>query len=331
MRRSFIALALALAAAPVGAQQDFSKVEVRVEKLAPGVAVLFGAGGNIGLSYGQDGNVIIDDQFAPLTERINAAIRTIDPDPVRFVINTHWHFDHTGGNENFGRAGAVIIAHDNVRQRMSTDQVMAAINEKVSASPGVALPVVTFGDGVTLHLNGDTLHVVHVANAHTDGDSIVHWQNANVLHMGDTFFHRESFPFIDLDSGGSIDGVIAAAEKGLQASNEQTRIIPGHGPVATRAELAAYRAMLVDIRGKVAAGIAAKRTLADPGVEASGALRDARRLHQARPVRRVRLQQPARGTGEGPDTHQAAPALSSGGGAPRLRRGCAASGTAPAP
>ncbi|HEU0098220.1 MAG TPA: MBL fold metallo-hydrolase [Allosphingosinicella sp.] len=262
MRRSFIALALALAAAPVGAQQDFSKVEVRVEKLAPGVAVLFGAGGNIGLSYGQDGNVIIDDQFAPLTERINAAIRTIDPDPVRFVINTHWHFDHTGGNENFGRAGAVIIAHDNVRQRMSTDQVMAAINEKVSASPGVALPVVTFGDGVTLHLNGDTLHVVHVANAHTDGDSIVHWQNANVLHMGDTFFHRESFPFIDLDSGGSIDGVIAAAEKGLQASNEQTRIIPGHGPVATRAELAAYRAMLVDIRGKVAAGIAAKRTLA---------------------------------------------------------------------
>jgi glyoxylase-like metal-dependent hydrolase (beta-lactamase superfamily II) len=262
MRRSFIALALALAAAPVGAQQDFSKVEVRVEKLAPGVAVLFGAGGNIGLSYGQDGNVIIDDQFAPLTERINAAIRTIDPDPVRFVINTHWHFDHTGGNENFGRAGAVIIAHDNVRQRMSTDQVMAAINEKVSASPGVALPVVTFGDGVTLHLNGDTLHVVHVANAHTDGDSIVHWQKANVLHMGDTFFHRESFPFIDLDSGGSIDGVIAAAEKGLQASNDQTRIIPGHGPVATRAELAAYRAMLVDIRAKVAAGIAAKRTLA---------------------------------------------------------------------
>jgi cyclase len=269
MRSTLLPLALAVLAAPGAAQQqDFSKVEVKVERIAPGVAVLFGAGGNIGLSYGEDGNIIVDDQFAPLTDKIAAAVATLDPDPIRFVINTHWHFDHTGGNENFGKRGAVILAHDNVRARMSTEQFLAAMNMKVPASPKDALPVVTFADGVTLHLNGDTLNVIHVANAHTDGDSLVHWQNANVLHMGDTFFHRASFPFVDLSSGGSIDGVIAAANRGLQIAGPSTRIIPGHGPVATRAELVAYRDMLVDIRSKVAAGIRAKRTLAQ--IKASG-------------------------------------------------------------
>ena len=262
MRASLFALALAFAASPAAAQQDFSTVEVKVEQLAPGVAVLFGAGGNIGLSYGEDGNAIVDDQFAPLTDKIAAAVATLDRDPVRFVINTHWHFDHTGGNENFGKRGAVILAHDNVRARMSTDQFLAALNQKVPASPKDALPVVTFAEDVTLHLNGDTIHVLHVRNAHTDGDAFVHWQKANVLHMGDTFFHGTSYPFIDLSSGGSIDGVIAAAEKGLALSNEATKIIPGHGPVATRAQLAAYRDMLVDLRGKVAAGIKAKQSLA---------------------------------------------------------------------
>jgi glyoxylase-like metal-dependent hydrolase (beta-lactamase superfamily II) len=260
--RFFAAAAAIILAAPAAAQQDMSKVQIKVEKIAPGVAVLFGAGGNIGLSYGEDGNIIVDDQFAPLSGKIAAAIAAIDPDPVRFVVNTHWHFDHTGGNENFGKRGAAIVAHDNVRVRMSADQVIAALDAKVPASPKAALPVVTFADGVTLHLNGDTLHVIHVANAHTDGDSLVHWQKANVLHMGDTFFHKDSFPFIDLSSGGSIDGVIAAAAKGLGLANAQTRIIPGHGPVASRAELAAYHAMLVDIRARVAAGIKAKRTLA---------------------------------------------------------------------
>ena len=263
MRIAKLASAAAFAlAAPASAQQDLSGVEIKVEQLAPGVAVLFGAGGNIGLSHGEDGNVIVDDQFAPLTDKIAAAVGAIDPDPIRFVINTHWHFDHTGGNENFGKRGSVILAHDNVRARMSADQVIAALDAKVPASPKAALPVVTFGDGVTLHLNGDTLHVVHVADAHTDGDSLVHWQKANVLHMGDTFFHRESFPFIDLSSGGSIDGLIAAAGRGLTFANDGTKIIPGHGPVATRADLAAYRAMLVDIRARVEAGIAAGRSLA---------------------------------------------------------------------
>ena len=263
MRRIPIAIAsLAFLAAPAAAQRDFSAVEVKVEKIAPGVAVLFGAGGNIGLSFGEDGNVIVDDQYAPLSDRIVAAIATVDPDPVRFVVNTHWHGDHTGGNEAMGRRGAVILAHRNVRERMSSEQFIAALNDKVPASPRGALPVLTFEDGVTLHLNGDTLHVVHVANAHTDGDSLVHWQTANVLHMGDTFFHKFSLPFIDLSSGGSIDGMIAAVDKGLGMSNETTRIIPGHGPVASRAELVAYRAMLADVRAKVAAGIRAKRSLA---------------------------------------------------------------------
>jgi glyoxylase-like metal-dependent hydrolase (beta-lactamase superfamily II) len=263
MRIGSILCLAALAVTPAAAQQqDFSKVEIKVERLAPGVAVLMGAGGNIGLSYGADGNVIVDDQFAPLTDKIIAAIRTLDPDPVSFVVNTHWHGDHTGGNENFGKRGAVIVAHDNVRERMSTQQVSRAMNMTIPPSPKDALPVVTFGDGATLHLNGDTLHLVHVRNGHTDGDSLVHFSRGDVLHMGDTFFQQVTFPFIDLGSGGSIDGLIAAANKGLELAGPNSRIIPGHGPMARRADLVAYRDMLVDIRGQVAAGIAAGRTLA---------------------------------------------------------------------
>lgn len=252
-------LLIATAAVPAAAQRDFSKVEIKVEKLAPGVAVLTGAGGNIGLSFGEDGNVLVDDQFAPLTDRIVAAVATLDPDPIAFVINTHWHGDHTGGNENLGKAGAVVMAHDNVRERMAKGRPQG--ENPLPPAPKSALPVVTYADGATIHLNGDTLHLVHVANAHTDGDSIVHWAKANVLHMGDTFFNKATFPYIDRNSGGSIDGAIAAVDKGLALANAQTRIIPGHGPMATHADLVAYRAMLADIRSRVAAAIAAGRTV----------------------------------------------------------------------
>lgn len=254
------AAALLIATSATAQQRDFSKVEVKVEQLAPGVAVLFGAGGNIGLSYGEDGNVLIDDQFAPLTEKIVAAVKRVDPDPVKFVINTHWHGDHSGGNENLGKAGAVIVAHENVRRRMSVEQFSKAFGS-TPASPRAALPVVTFGEGVTLHLNGDDVEVIHVRNAHTDGDSFVYWRKADVLHMGDVFFHKMSLPFIDLDSGGSIDGEIAAVRKALEIATPATKIIPGHGPVATRAQLEEYLAMLSDVRGKVAEAIGQGKTL----------------------------------------------------------------------
>lgn len=258
MRR--LAALLLLAATPAAAQQDFSKVEIKVEQVAPGVAVLFGAGGNIGLSYGEDGNVLIDDQFSPLVPKIVAAVKTVDPDPVRFVINTHWHFDHTGGNESLGGQGAVIVAQDNVRRRLSVDTVSKRFNMTLKATPKAGLPVITFTQGVTFHLNGDTLQVVHVPTAHTDGDALIYWQKANVLHAGDTFFHKATFPFIDLESGGSIDGMIAAGKRGLELVKPGGKILPGHGPVASREEYAAYVAMLEDVRAKVKAGIAAGRT-----------------------------------------------------------------------
>ena len=259
MRRLFLAAAT-IVAAPAAAQQDFSKVEIRTEQVAPGVAVLFGAGGNIGVSYGADGNVLIDDQYAPLAPKIVAAVKTIDPDPVRFVINTHWHGDHTGGNEALGGQGAVIVAQDNVRKRLSVETFSKRFNTTIKATPKAGLPVITFAHGVTFHLNGDTLQVVHVPHAHTDGDALIYWQAANVLHAGDTYFHKVTFPFIDLESGGSIDGMIAAARRGLELVKAGGKVIPGHGPVATREEYAAYLAMLEDVRAKVAAGIQAGRT-----------------------------------------------------------------------
>ena len=194
----------------------------------------------------------MDDQFAPLTDKIVAAIRAITDKPVRFVVNTHWHADHTGGNENFAKAGAVIVAHDNVRKRMSTEQFNEVFKSTTPASPRAALPVVTFAQSVTLHLNGDAVQVTHVPPAHTDGDSIVHFTKANVIHMGDLFMNG-SYPFIDVGSGGHVDGVVGAAEKALAMANDQTKIIPGHGPLADKASLQAFRDMVATIRDRVAA------------------------------------------------------------------------------
>jgi cyclase len=253
------ALAIALAI-PVSAQQDFSKVEIKAETLAPGIAVLFGAGGNIGVSYGPDGTVLIDDQFAPLTPKIEAAVQSLGAAPVKFLINTHWHFDHTGGNENFGKAGALIMAHDNVRIRMITGATIAG--NTIPPAPKLALPVVTYHDGLKLHLNGDEVRTIHMHDAHTDGDSVVYWTKANVVHMGDLFMNKVSLPFVDVASGGDVRGFVTAADKVLAMTNAETKIIPGHGPMATRADLMAWRNLIADVIGKVQAGIKAKKTLA---------------------------------------------------------------------
>ena len=250
-------LGLALLAGGVRAQSE--NVEIKTIPVRGGVSMLTGQGGNIGVSAGDDGVLLIDDQFAPLTDKIRAAVTRLSPDPIRFVVNTHWHGDHTGGNENLGKAGVLIVAHDNVRKRMSVEQFMAAFDKKVPASPAVALPVVTFTEEVTFHLNDDDIHVIHVASAHTDGDSIIHFPGANAIHTGDVFFNG-MYPFIDVGSGGSIDGMIAAAERCLALAGPETKIIPGHGPLADRAALAAYRDMLVDVRGAVMALVRAGQT-----------------------------------------------------------------------
>ncbi|MEZ4362891.1 MAG: MBL fold metallo-hydrolase [Kofleriaceae bacterium] len=251
---------LAVQSTAVAQPTDFSKVKVSSQKLADGVFVLEGAGGNIGLLIGKQGSVLIDDQFAPLTARIRAAARKVGGGNIKFVINTHWHGDHTGGNENFGKLGVVVVAHENVRKRMSTEQFLKMMERKVPPSPAGALPVVTFTSDVTFHLNGEELRVIHVEPAHTDGDSIVHFAKANVIHMGDTLM-TISYPFVDESSGGRFDGFVAAADRALALANDTTKIIPGHGPVTDRAGLQAWRDMLVAIRGKVAKLVADGKTL----------------------------------------------------------------------
>lgn len=216
----------------------FANVEIKAEPLAEGIAVLFGAGGNIGVSYGPDGTVLIDDQFAPLTGKIQAAVKDLGAGPVKYLINTHWHGDHTGGNENLGQSGALIMAHDHVRDRLIKG------NDRTPPAAPEALPVITYHDGIKLHLNGDEVRIQHMKHSHTDGDSIVFWKKANVVHMGDLFFHKVTLPFIDLNSGGNARGMLAAAETVLTMVDDDTKIIPGHGPMATKADLTAYRDMM---------------------------------------------------------------------------------------
>ncbi|NIR42637.1 MAG: MBL fold metallo-hydrolase [Gemmatimonadetes bacterium] len=242
-------LLLAVAAAPAFAQQE---VEVVATEVGPGLYMITGDGGNIGVSAGEDGVFLIDDQYAPLTDEIVAVIRGFSDEPIRFVLNTHWHFDHTGGNENLGEMGALIVAHDNVRRRMSVEQFIEGLDMTVEPSPESALPVVTFGQDVTFHLNDLEIHTFHVEHAHTDGDAIVLFRGADVIHMGDVYFNG-LYPFIDISSGGSLDGTITATRDALEMIGDETRVIPGHGPLSNKAEMADYLSMLIQVRANVTA------------------------------------------------------------------------------
>ena len=235
----------------VQAEEDrFAGVEIQTTQVAPGIYMLVGKGGNIGVSAGADGVFMIDDQFAPLTDRITAAVAALSDQPIRFLVNTHWHGDHTGGNENLGNQGVLIVAHDNVYVRMSGDTEIAASNTVAPGSPKVALPVITFNDNVTFRLNGEEISVVHYRNSHTDGDSVIHFRNADVIHTGDIFFNG-FYPFIDVSSAGSVDGLISSIKTLLALTDDNTRIIPGHGPLSDKQGLQGYLEMLETVRDRM--------------------------------------------------------------------------------
>jgi len=241
---------------------DFSKVQIKVTKMAGTVYMLEGAGGNIGASVGEDGIVVVDDQYAPLADRIQAALKGITDKPVRFVINTHYHEDHTGGNSYFQKQ-APIIAHDNVRKRLeSGGRAGNGGSVKIEAKPAPkdALPIITFDHDVTIHLNGEDIRALYFPAGHTDGDAVIFFPQSNVVHMGDDFV-TYGFPFIDVDSGGSIDGMIDGVEKGIGQVPSDVKIIPGHGPISSVADVRAYLDMLKDTREAVVKAIQGGQTL----------------------------------------------------------------------
>ena len=262
-----IAALVVLLAAPLARAQmgDPTKVTLKTTPVTGNITVVEGAngfsGGNVAVSVGDDGVLVVDDALEPISAKLRTAVAGLSKKPVRFVINTHVHGDHTGGNAMLGGAGAVIVAHYNVRKRLSGEQFMEfmSIKKTIPPAPAAALPVVTFNDDLTFFFNGDEIHIVHVAPAHTDGDAIIHFKKANVLHMGDTFC--AGYPIVDKSSGGSYEGFLAAAEKGLAIADDATKIIPGHGPVMTKADLVAWRDMLVKVRERVASLAAQKKSL----------------------------------------------------------------------
>jgi len=247
-----IALTLGFATSAAVAQRNFDNVEIKAIPVSKNIYMLEGSGGNIGVSVGADGNLIVDDQFAPLAEKIDAAVQKLNPGKLKFVLNTHHHGDHTGGNATFGAKDATIIAQSNVRKRLS-----AEANSKKEA-----LPVITFDQSASVHFNGEEIKLVHQGPGHTDGDSIIFFTGANVVHMGDQFFNG-AFPFIDLNSGGSVDGYIKTVSTVLEKVPADAKIIPGHGKLATVEDLKNFRAMLVETSGVVKEGIAAGKSLAD--------------------------------------------------------------------
>ena len=261
-----IAMVLTALARTASAQdQDFSKVQIKVTKVSGNIYMLEGAGGNIAASVGEDGIVLVDDQFAPLAEKIQAALKDlgITNKPVRFVINTHYHGDHTGGNEPFNNAGSTLIAHDNVRKRLETGGTAGnggSIKMDVKPAAKGALPIITFQHDVTVHLNGEDIRAMHFPSGHTDGDSIIFFPKNNVVHMGDDFV-RYGFPFIDVASGGSVQGIIDAMEKTTAQLPADVKVIPGHGALSNLDDVRAYTKMLKETSAVVQKALDEHKTL----------------------------------------------------------------------
>jgi glyoxylase-like metal-dependent hydrolase (beta-lactamase superfamily II) len=246
--------------APLAAQ-DAAEIKLVTDNLSDSIAVIGRAGGNIAVYSGTGGLLLVDTGYEGLTGKVEAAVARISDQPLRFVVNTHWHFDHVGGNEILADTGALLVAHDKVRARLSSDQHLAVLERDVAAAPQAVWPHVTYNDHLTYHLGDEEIVIIHVPNAHTDGDSIVRFKTSNIIHAGDIFFNG-GYPFIDINAGGSIDGMIAAAWTILGLCDDSTRIIPGHGPLASKADLEAYLEMLVSFRDIVAKEVAAGKDLA---------------------------------------------------------------------
>ena len=254
MRRLAALFVLLLIPVSGHAQDRFAAVEIKATHVRGSIYMLEGSGGNIGVSVGDDGILMVDDQFAPLADKIRAALAKLGDGKLQFILNTHWHFDHTGGNVEFGPE-VPIIAHLNVRKRMAAGQEL--LGRQMEPAPHEALPVITFDDSLTVHFNGENIRVVHFPTGHTDGDSVVFFDKSNVVHMGDQLFAAR-FPFVDLSSGGNVLGLERNIRKILQDLPEDVILIPGHGPLSTREDLEAYQQMLADsielVRGKVDQG-----------------------------------------------------------------------------
>ncbi len=235
-------------------------VKIKTIHVTDNIYMLQGKGGNIGINVGKDGVFMIDDQFAPLSTKIKDAIKKLSKKPIKFMINTHWHYDHTGGNENFAKDNVIIVSHDNVRKRMSKEGFIKAFGAEIPASPTLALPIVTFNDTISFHLNEEEIEVKHLSNAHTGGDSIIYFKTSNVIHTGDIYFNG-FYPFIDESSKGDIDGVIKSASYILSIANDKTKIIPGHGKLSNKKELKNYRDTLVIIKDRIQKLIKEGKTL----------------------------------------------------------------------
>jgi len=247
-----LALTVFLACATLGARAEhhWDEVTYNTVPLGEGIYALIAEGGNIAVAIGDDGTFLIDDQFAPLTRKLLGQIETLGGGIPRFLINTHWHYDHTGANENLGADGTLIVAHDNVRKRLAVDNRIEPLGVEAPALSREGLPVVTFSRDTSFHINGETIRALHVAHAHTDGDAIVHFEKANVIHAGDVWFNG-FYPFIDIAHGGSLAGTIAAVDRILDLADDNTRIVPGHGPVGNRQQLTEYREMLSQIKSRL--------------------------------------------------------------------------------